>query len=134
MNDLALHHIGIKVPNIDLALGAFSSIGISCHEVVDCPEVGLRIACLALGNIEMELLEVVGENSPIAKDPPGFHHIAVATKDVDMQYQLMKESELCEVQGQIRRGLHNNRLFFFRLIENPGTLYECVEPAEVHSD
>lgn len=127
MNNFELDHLGLNVKDIEATKKSFSALGIECQEVIDCPEVGLKIACLKLGDVVLELLEVVDPKSPVANDPLGFHHAAIKTDDIEKQYHLMKESDQCQVEGEIRRGLHNRRLFFFRLKDSPQMLYECVE-------
>jgi len=127
MSRLSLHHIGIKVSSIDKILETFSQLGLICEENEICSEVGLRIACVPLGNIKIEFLEIMDENSPIAQDPHGLHHVALGTKNLEKWYHMMALSNAFKVDGKIRLGLHHRKLFFFRLKEAPDTLYECVE-------
>jgi methylmalonyl-CoA/ethylmalonyl-CoA epimerase len=127
MKKCEIDHIGIKVSSIDNAVKAFEAIGIKCGKIETYDEVGLKIVFSDTGETKTELLEVINESSPIAKDRLGVNHVALQTDDVEFMFAKMKEDPKFKVFGNIRRGAQNKKLFFFRITEEEDVLYEYVE-------
>lgn len=125
LNDI--DHIACKVKDIAKVVEAFRSIGIKCSEVESHDEVGLRTAFLNVNNTQVELLEVIHQNSPIQNDHFGYNHIAFRTRSVQETYEHIKKDERFSLQGEIQRGAKNRLIFFFRLIAEPNLVFECVE-------
>ena len=63
-----LEHVALAVPDLDSAIAFFSkTFGLVVSEIVISHEQGVRMAYVDLGNAKLELMEPVGDASPIAK-------------------------------------------------------------------
>lgn len=87
-----IEHIGIAVKSIKSAKDFFKKIGLefSSEEIVEAEKV--KISVCNLGNVKIELLEPLSEDSPIYKfiqKGGGIHHIGFKMKDLD---NFLKES------------------------------------------
>ena len=75
-----LNHIAIAVPNIKEAAEQYKNVfGATVSEAVEQPDHGVTTVFIDLGNTKIELLEVLGDDSPIQKfidkNPKGgMHH------------------------------------------------------------
>ncbi len=92
-----IDHIGIAVNSLDEAIPFYEKVlGLSCEKVEEVPTQKVKTAFFALGEVHLELLEPMSEDSPIAKflekKGPGVHHIAYQSDDVqDQLNQAAKE-------------------------------------------
>ncbi len=83
-----LNHVAIAVPDIDAAANTYrNSLGASISEKVDQPDHGVTTIFIELPNTKIELLEPLGEDSPITKflerNPNGgIHHICYEVDDI----------------------------------------------------
>jgi len=83
-----LNHVAIAVP--DLAAGAAlyrDTLGAEVGAPQAEPDHGVTVVFIALPNTKIELLEPLGENSPIAafleKNPSGgIHHVCYEVEDI----------------------------------------------------
>ena len=84
-----LNHVAIAVPNIAEAAEMYKvKFGAKVSGQVPQPDHGVTTVFVDLGNTKLELLEPLGEDSPIAgflaKNPKGgIHHICVEVDDID---------------------------------------------------
>jgi len=123
----SLDHIALKVADIKAISAAFEALGYPLLSVKQHDEVGMKIAFMGGGEKgRMELLEVTDPGSPIAADPCGLHHLAIASDDIEEAYRIMSADPKYLVEGRIRQGAHA-RIFFFRIAGSDETLFECVE-------
>ncbi len=120
-----LDHIAIKVKDLEALARAFADIGVPTEEVVECPEVGMRILFLGKGRSKIEFLQVTSPDSPIAGEEDGPHHLGLEVEDIEESYHWMEKDPRFEPLGQICQGA-KARIFFFRILEEK-TLFECVE-------
>ncbi|KDD71283.1 hypothetical protein H632_c5380p0, partial [Helicosporidium sp. ATCC 50920] len=83
-----LNHVAIAVPNLSEAAARYKSVlGSKVSEPQALPEHGVTVVFVELANTKLELLEPLGEKSPIAgflaKNPAGgMHHICLEVDDV----------------------------------------------------
>ena len=80
-------HLGIAVRNIEEALVFYrDTLGLTHTETVVMEDRGLRIAFLQAGEVLIELLEPLHEQSQISrfldKRGPGIHHICFEVDDI----------------------------------------------------
>ncbi|MGD9980369.1 MAG: VOC family protein, partial [Hyphomonadaceae bacterium] len=66
-----LNHVGVAVPSIDAAKATYRDLyGVPESAMTptrEMPEQGVRFAFVNLSNSQIELIEPLGENSPIRK-------------------------------------------------------------------
>lgn len=82
-----IDHIGMAVHSIDQARIFYEQVlGLVCERIEELPDHGVRTAFFALGGVHLELLEPLGEDSPIARflaqRGEGMHHISYASDDL----------------------------------------------------
>ena len=84
-----LNHIGIAVPSIEDATKVYKNLyGVqSITEPGELPDQGVRFCFVNLPNSQLELIEPLGENSPIdnflLKNPKGGqHHVCFEVENV----------------------------------------------------
>ena len=83
-----INHIAIAVPDLVAAAARWrDDLGGECSAPQDRPEHGVRVVFVSQPNGKVELMEPLGETSPIAgflaKNPDGgMHHICYEVADI----------------------------------------------------
>jgi methylmalonyl-CoA/ethylmalonyl-CoA epimerase len=97
------------------------------------PEHGVTVAFVDLPNTRIELLEPLGEASPIAgflaRNPDGgIHHICCETGDIHAARDRLKgEGARVLGDGEPKAGAHGNPVLFLHPKDFAGTLIELEE-------
>lgn len=129
-----LNHVGIAVPSIDTAAEVYKNL----YGVVDItdpgelPAQGVRFCFVNLPNSQIELIEPLGENSPIdnflIKNPKGGqHHVCFEVNDVHLAKKEMEEKG-AKVLNEPRIGAHGTLVIFVHPKDSSGVLIELMEP------
>ena len=129
-----LNHVGIAVPSIDAAAEVYKNL----YGVVDItdpgelPAQGVRFCYVNLPNSQIELIEPLGENSPIdnflIKNPKGGqHHVCFEVNDVHLAKKEMEEKG-AKVLNEPRIGAHGTLVIFVHPKDSSGVLIELMEP------
>ena len=129
-----LNHVGIAVPSIDAAADVYKNL----YGVVDItdpgelPAQGVRFCFVNLPNSQIELIEPLGENSPIdnflIKNPKGGqHHVCFEVNDVHLAKKEMEEKG-AKVLNEPRIGAHGTLVIFVHPKDSSGVLIELMEP------
>jgi methylmalonyl-CoA/ethylmalonyl-CoA epimerase len=123
-------HVGIAVPSIAAALAFYRDIlGVEpgAPEVAD----GATIVGLALGDIQVELLEPRDPASPVARflarRGPGIHHICYRVPDLDRALERCRAAGYRLVDAVPRRGAGGRRIAFVHPSATAGILLELTE-------
>ena len=132
----AIDHVGIAVPDLDVALEFYAqTLGVhSVHEEVN-EEQGVREAMLAVGDGEtrIQLLAPLTPESTIAKfigrSGPGLQQLAFRVEDVEAVSATLRERGLRLLYDVPRRGTSDSRVNFVHPKDAGGVLVELVEPA-----
>ena len=129
-----LNHIAIAVPDIKAAVKQYKEIfGAKVSEVVEQPDHGVSTVFIDLGNTKIELLEELGEDSPIsnfvAKNPKGgMHHICIEVEDINAAIEKLNEHEVAITgTGKPKIGAHGKPVVFLHPKDCNGTLIELEE-------
>ena len=127
---MRIHHVGVAVEDLEAAIELYTkSFGAQLTHRASNDE--LKAAFLAAGAAEVELLEPVGEDSPVgkflARRGPGLHHIAVAVPDIDQAMAEARAGGLEMIDQEPRIGLHGTRIAFINPRSVGGVLTELVE-------
>jgi len=83
-----LNHVAIAVPDIMAAAAIYrDTLGATVSDAVQQPDHGVTTVFIELPNTKIELLEPLGENSPIASflernTSGGIHHICYEVDDI----------------------------------------------------
>ncbi|WP_433611856.1 methylmalonyl-CoA epimerase [Prescottella agglutinans] len=135
----AIDHVGIAVPDLDVAIEWYAKhLGmVSTHEEVN-EEQGVREAMLSVvgspaGAPAIQLLAPLDENSTIAKfidrSGPGLQQLAYRVTDIDAISAELRADGVRLLYDAPRRGTANSRINFIHPKDAGGVLVELVEPA-----
>lgn len=129
-----LNHVAIAVPDIDAAAATYrNSLGASISDKVDQPDHGVTTIFIELPNTKIELLEPLGEDSPIAKflerNPNGgIHHICYEVDDIIIaRDKLSEEGARVLGSGDPKIGAHGKPVLFLHPKDFCGTLVELEQ-------
>ena len=129
-----LNHIAIAVPNIKEAADQYRNIfGAKVSEEVEQPDHGVTTVFIDLGNTKIELLEVLGEDSPIQKfidkNPKGgMHHICLEVESINDAIEKLNTHEVSITgTGKPKIGAHGKPVVFLHPKNCNGTLIELEE-------
>ena len=96
-----LNHVAIAVPDLEAAARKYKNVlGAKVSEPQALPEHGVTVIFVELENTKTELLEPLGENSPIAaflaKNPSGgIHHMCYEVGDIIAARDALKTALFC---------------------------------------
>jgi methylmalonyl-CoA/ethylmalonyl-CoA epimerase len=128
-----LNHIGIAVPSIKDAADTYRSLyGVT--DITDPGEMlsqGVRFCFVNLPNSQIELIEPLGENSPIEnfllKNPiGGQHHVCFEVADIYLAKKKMEERGAV-ILNEPRIGAHGTLVIFVHPKNSNGVLVELME-------
>ena len=129
-----LNHIAIAVPDIKEAADQYRNIfGAQVSEEVEQPDHGVTTVFIDLGNTKIELLEVLGEDSPIQKfidkNPKGgMHHICLEVENINDAIEKLNTHEVSITgTGKPKIGAHGKPVVFLHPKDCNGTLIELEE-------
>ena len=129
-----LNHIAIATPNLDEATKTYANIlGVKISAPLDQFEHGVRVVFIELPNTKIELLEPLGENSPIEKflennKKGGIHHICFEVEDIDHAILILKKDGATVLgDGKAKIGAHGKPVIFLHPKDFNGTLIELEE-------
>ncbi|MFL2825157.1 MAG: methylmalonyl-CoA epimerase [Alphaproteobacteria bacterium] len=129
-----LNHVGIAVPSIETAAKIYKNLYgvVNITEPGELPAQGVRFCFVNLPNSQIELIEPLGENSPIdnflVKNPKGGqHHVCFEVDDVHLAKKEMEEKG-AKVLNEPRIGAHGTLVIFVHPKDSSGVLIELMEP------
>jgi methylmalonyl-CoA/ethylmalonyl-CoA epimerase len=129
-----LNHIAIATPNLDEATKTYANLlGVKISAPQDQFEHGVRVVFIELPNTKIELLEPLGENSPVEKfleknKKGGIHHICFEVEDIDHAIlRLEKDGATVLGDGKAKIGAHGKPVIFLHPKDFNGTLIELEE-------
>jgi methylmalonyl-CoA/ethylmalonyl-CoA epimerase len=128
---LNVHHLGIAVPDVDAAVLVYSDLfGATLERRESLEEQGVLAASLLVGPSRIELLEPLGEDTPVgrflAKRGPGMHHVAFEVADVAAELARLRKHDVQLIDEQPRRGLFGLQVAFVHPEATGGVLAEFV--------
>jgi len=128
-----LNHVGVAVPSIEEAADVYRELyGVTdITEPGEMPEQGVRFCFVNLPNSQIELIEPLGENSPIEnflkKNPKGGqHHVCFEVADIHEAKREMEEKG-ATVLNEPRIGAHGTPIIFVHPKNSNGVLIELME-------
>ena len=129
-----LNHVAIAVPDLAAAASVYrNALGAEVSEPQAEPDHGVTVVFLELSNSKIELLEPLGEGSPIAafleKNPNGgMHHICYEVDDIVAARDRMKaEGARVLGSGEPKIGAHGKPVLFLHPKDFCGTLVELEQ-------
>lgn len=129
-----LNHVAIAVPDLKSASNQYkTTLGATISDPIEIPEQGVTVVFIELPNTKIELLEPLGENSPIAgflnKNPSGgIHHICYEVDDIlKARDKLQADGVRVLGDGEPKIGAHGKPVLFLHPKDFQGTLIELEE-------
>ncbi|MDX8532245.1 methylmalonyl-CoA epimerase [Mesorhizobium sp. VK25A] len=129
-----LNHVALAVPDLVAAVAAYrDTLGARVGEPQALPEHGVTVVFVDVGNTKIELLEPLGETSPIAafleKNPSGgMHHLCYEVDDILAARDHLKSSGARVLgDGNPKIGAHGKPVLFLHPKDFFGTLVELEQ-------
>lgn len=130
-----IDHVGIAVHSLQEAREFYENVlGLYCQKIEEIPSQKVRTAFYELGGVHIELLEPMGDDSPLAKfldqKGPGVHHLAYATDDVQSQLEQAREQGCKLINQEPVPGAGGKQVAFLHPKSTFGVLTEFCGPKE----
>jgi len=129
-----LNHVAIAVPDLAAAIAIYrDTLGATVTERQALPEHGVTVVFIDVGNTKIELLEPLGEASPIdaflEKNPSGgMHHVCYEVDDILAARDRLKASGARVLgDGNPKIGAHGKPVLFLHPKDFQGTLVELEQ-------
>jgi methylmalonyl-CoA/ethylmalonyl-CoA epimerase len=129
-----LNHVAIAVPDLAKAAAVYrDTLGARVTAPQALPEHGVTVVFIDTGNTKVELLEPLGEGSPIAaflaKNPSGgMHHVCYEVDDIIAARDRLKASGARVLgDGDPKIGAHGKPVLFLHPKDFQGTLVELEQ-------
>ena len=126
-----IHHLGVAVEDLDAALATYERLfGAEVEHTATVEDQGVRAASLRIGGGRVELLEPLGEDTPVgrflAKRGPGMHHVAYEVSDLQATLAELAKAGADLIDKQPRPGLFGLEVAFIHPDSVHGVLSEVV--------
>ncbi len=107
------------------------TLGLSLEEIKESKTNKVRGATLQVGETRIELLEPLGEDSPLAnflrKKGEGIHHIAFAVSDLEKVLKQLKRGGVALIDETPRIGIKGDKIAFLHPKATGHVLIELCE-------
>jgi len=129
-----LNHVAIAVKDLAASMRLYrETLGAAVSEPLPQPEHGVTVVFIELPNTKIELLEPLGEASPIAKfleknADGGIHHICYEVDDIlAARDRLIGQGARILGSGEPKIGAHGKPVLFLHPKDFNGTLIELEQ-------
>lgn len=126
-----IHHLGVAVDDLDSALETYERLfGAEVEHQATIDQQGVRAASLRIGEGRVELLEALGQDTPVgrflAKRGPGMHHVAYEVNDLRATLAELTREGAELIDREPRAGLFGLEVAFVHPDSVHGVLSEVV--------
>jgi methylmalonyl-CoA/ethylmalonyl-CoA epimerase len=126
-----IHHLGVAVDDLDSALETYERLfGAEVEHQATIDEQGVRAVSLRVGEGRVELLEALGQDTPVgrflAKRGPGMHHVAYEVSDLRATLAELTREGAELIDREPRAGLFGLEVAFVHPDSVHGVLSEVV--------
>ena len=129
-----LNHVAIAVPDLEAATKSYrNTLGAKGSAPKNIPAHGVTVVFVELENTKIELLQPLGENSPIQgfvdkNVSGGMHHICYEVDDLAAaRDQLTADGARVLGSGETKIGAHGKPVLFLHPKDFSGTLIELEQ-------
>lgn len=129
-----LNHVGVATRSIEASVALYRDVlgATTIGAPFDLPAQGVRVCFIDAPNTQVELIESLSDESPIAaflaKNPAGGqHHLCFEVPDI---HEAVAALSACgaRVLGEPRIGAHGTPIVFVHPKDMGGVLVELMEP------
>lgn len=129
---MQLDHIAIAVEDADEAARIYEHLfGLKLKHTEKVLAQKTKVAFLPIGQTNLEMVEPVGEDSPLTKylqkRGPGLHHLCFEVEDIDAELERLAAYQVELIDRTARQGAHNTRIAFIHPKATGGVLIELCE-------
>lgn len=128
-----LNHVGVATPSIEKSLELYRTLFGAEPDgpPFDLPAQGVRVCFVDAPNAQIELIEPLGDSSPIVKflekNPQGGqHHVCFEVPEIQAARAELEASG-ARILGEPRIGAHGTPVFFVHPKDMGGVLTEIME-------
>jgi len=129
-----LNHVAIAVPDLAAAAEVYAgTLGAEVSAPQPLPEHGVTVVFVTLPNTKIELLEPLGEDSPITRfleknTAGGMHHLCYEVEDIGAaRDRLLAVGARVLGDGEPKIGAHGKPVLFLHPKDFSGTLIELEQ-------
>ena len=129
-----LNHVAVAVPELENATAIYrNTLGAKVSEPIPEPNHGVTVVFVELPNTKIELLQPLGENSPITafldRNPAGgIHHVCYEVDDIlQARNKMTAEGARVLGNGEPKIGAHGKPVLFLHPKDFCGTLIELEQ-------
>lgn len=125
-------HIGIAVKDLEQVLPYYTdTLGCPLMKIEEVEGQKVKVAFIDAGNIKLELLEPMSEESPIhkfiEKKGEGIHHIAFGVDGIEERMAELRENGVNLLSDEPKPGAGGAMVAFLHPKSSNGVLYELCE-------
>lgn len=129
-----LNHVAIVVPDLEAAAAKYrDTLGADVSDPLPLPDHGVTTVFVNLPNTKIELLEPLGEDSPIRRylernGDGGMHHLCYEVDDImAARDKLVADGARVLGSGEPKLGAHDKPVLFLHPKDFMGTLIEIEQ-------
>jgi methylmalonyl-CoA/ethylmalonyl-CoA epimerase len=129
---VGLDHVGVAVSRLDTVLPVYERLfGLRLEGVRESKEQKIKAVLFAVGGTNIELLEPLDKESPIAKflekRGQGIHHIAFRVDNIEEMLGQLKAKGVVLIDEKPRRGIEGGKIAFLHPKSTGDVLIELCE-------
>jgi len=127
-----IDHLGFAVRSLADSLEFYrEALGVTPSEPEEVPAEGVRVVFLPLGETRIELLEPLGDDSPIARflarRGEGIHHVCLRVASLEASLERVEREGGEVIPPRVRIGAGGRRIAFLHPRSTGGVLLELKE-------
>ena len=125
--------MGIATRSITATTEFYKSLGLEIESIEVVRDQNVRVAIMKVGDSAIELMEPIGDNSPIdrflRRRDEGLHHITLEVSNLEGKLEGLKKKNIRLIDEKPRRGAEDSRIAFIHPDSAGGVLIELLERA-----
>ena len=127
-----IEHLGIAVESLELAIPLYEALlNVTCYKQESVVSEGVKTAFFKVGESKIELLEASLPDSHIAKfiakNGPGFHHVAFEVDDIEAELERLQKAGFQLIHERFKDGADNKKIAFLHPNATKGLLVELCQ-------
>ena len=125
-------HIGIAVRDLNAVLPYYTdTLGLPLMKIEEVESQKVRVAFIDAGNVKLELLEPMDDQSAIfkflEKKGEGIHHIAFGVENIEQRMEELRDNGVRLLSDKPNPGAGGAMVAFLHPKSSNGVLYELCE-------
>ena len=114
-----MRHVGIITEDFDRTTKQFEGFGLTCSEVIEREEYGMRIAFFPIGDTLIEFISFSPDkgwdpvHTVVRSQEGAINHICFEVDDLEASIQDFEKNGAKLVEGSPRAGAHGRVAFFY---------------------